>query len=358
MANSENNSPPPPSPPPVSSTDGEASHVTFQLKISEKLTEKNFPIWRQQVDPIINAHNLQDYIYFPPIPSQFVQNTNSTTLTENPQYRAWIRQDQWLLSWLQSILFGSFMSRVLGCTKFFDLWEQIHAHFQKLTHAKARQLRSKLRAAVLGLPHEFGPIVLVIESKFEDIQLEEVKTLLIAHEMCSEKLNKISVVDNASINLTQVKPVSDVVPSMHDGNSPKFLQSLTQQLNHSFSLKELGDLDYFLGIEVKTNWAADLDDCRFVFGSTLYFGSNLISWRSCKQIVVARSSAEVEYRSLALTTAEVLWVQTLLQELHIHIASFTIVATRAHLLWHITLFFMLVLSIWKYTYFLFEKRLC
>lgn len=34
------------------------------------------------------------------------------------------------------------------------------------------------------------------------------------------------------------------------GNNQSLLHSLTQQLNTMFSLKELGDLDYFLGIEV------------------------------------------------------------------------------------------------------------
>ena len=36
------------------------------------------------------------------------------------------------------------------------------------------------------------------------------------------------------------------------GSSPQLIQHLTAKLNSTFSLKQLGKLDYFLGIEVKT----------------------------------------------------------------------------------------------------------
>lgn len=44
-------------------------------------------------------------------------------------------------------------------------------------------------------------------------------------------------------------------------------------------------------------------------------GSSPILWKSKKQSVVARSSAEVEYRSIALTTCEVTWLVSLLKDL-------------------------------------------
>lgn len=41
----------------------------------------------------------------------------------------------------------------------------------------------------------------------------------------------------------------------------------------------------------------------------------LVRWRSKKQNVVSRSSAEAEYRAMAHTACEMMWVRSLLQEM-------------------------------------------
>ena len=66
-----------------------------------------------------------------------------------------------------------------------------------------------------------------------------------------------------------------------------------------------------------TDWGSDLNDRKSVGGYSEYLANNLVSWSSKKQHIVSRSTAELEYRALALTTTEVLWIIYLFKELKV-----------------------------------------
>ncbi|KAL0560759.1 hypothetical protein IC582_001172 [Cucumis melo] len=65
-----------------------------------------------------------------------------------------------------------------------------------------------------------------------------------------------------------------------------------------------------------SDWARSVVNRKSTSGYCTFVWGNLVTWRSKKQSVVARSSAEAEYRAMSLGICEEIWLLKVLYDLH------------------------------------------
>ncbi|RVW48509.1 Retrovirus-related Pol polyprotein from transposon RE1 [Vitis vinifera] len=103
------------------------------------------------------------------------------------------------------------------------------------------------------------------------------------------------------IYLTHTRPDIGFAVSMSSGRGLYFKKTSSREV------KVFTDAD----------WAGSLTDRRSTTGYCSYVWGNLVTWRSKKQSVVARSNAEAEFRAIAHGICEGMWLQRILKELEI-----------------------------------------
>ncbi|KAF7130119.1 hypothetical protein RHSIM_Rhsim10G0160500 [Rhododendron simsii] len=105
-----------------------------------------------------------------------------------------------------------------------------------------------------------------------------------------------------------------------DGSVAKrLLRYLKGTIHHGLFLKR--HATPFLHAYSDADWAGNHDDRTSTTAYIIYLCGNAISWSSCKQRFVSRSSTKAEYRALATTIVELLWLQSLLGELGVSITK-------------------------------------
>ncbi|RVW39094.1 Retrovirus-related Pol polyprotein from transposon RE1 [Vitis vinifera] len=103
------------------------------------------------------------------------------------------------------------------------------------------------------------------------------------------------------IYLTHTRPDIGFAVSMSPGRGLYFKKTLSREVE----------------VFTDADWAGSLTDQRSTTGYCSYVWGNLVTWRSKKQSVVARSSAEAEFRAMAHGICEGMWLQRILKELGI-----------------------------------------
>ncbi|XP_061338558.1 uncharacterized mitochondrial protein AtMg00810-like [Gastrolobium bilobum] len=99
----------------------------------------------------------------------------------------------------------------------------------------------------------------------------------------------------------------------HYDAAMRVLRYLKRNPGQGILLKSECDLKYHAYCD--SDWATCPLTRRSVTGYFIMLGESPVSWRTKKQVTVARSSAEAEYRAMAVATAELVWLEGFLASL-------------------------------------------
>lgn len=99
----------------------------------------------------------------------------------------------------------------------------------------------------------------------------------------------------------------------HMKTAMRVLRYLNSTIDRGLFLSASSSLS--IRIFCDSDWASCPTTRRSTSGFCAFLSDSLISWKSKKQQVVARSSAEAEYRAMAIACCEVKWLISLLRDL-------------------------------------------
>lgn len=123
----------------------------------------------------------------------------------------------------------------------------------------------------------------------------------------------------------------------HMGAVNRILRHLKLAPGRGILMSKNGNLDV-IG-DSDADWAGCPLDRRSTTGYCTLVGGNLVTWKK-KQSVVARSSAEAEYRAMASTIFELVWLKALLRYIFFEILEPIEMRCDNQAAMHIALYFM------------------
>jgi hypothetical protein len=106
--------------------------VHFSNSLPVRLTPDNYLYWRAQFVPLLRSHSLEC----------FVDGSCPCPPPTHPAYRAWIAQDQAILSALQSSLSEGVAGVVLFATTSREVWATLETNFSSQSSARSMAIRA------------------------------------------------------------------------------------------------------------------------------------------------------------------------------------------------------------------------
>lgn len=188
-------------------------------KITIKLEETNYLIWKQQVLLMVKQHRLRSFLDgTATIPSEKIKNAAGVEI-ENPDFATYEALDSALASWLLSSVSQSILPELVGLESASKIWMKINRLYSNksaskilyyknlLTNQQKRELSMRDYLATIkshcdhlamlgepvpesahishilnGLTFEYEPIIAIVNAKINQFDLDTVHTLLIDSE--------------------------------------------------------------------------------------------------------------------------------------------------------------------------------
>uniref|UniRef100_A0A2N9EQN2 Reverse transcriptase Ty1/copia-type domain-containing protein n=1 Tax=Fagus sylvatica TaxID=28930 RepID=A0A2N9EQN2_FAGSY len=243
--------------------------------ITIKLTRDNYLLWKAQVVPYLKGQHLFRFVDGShPCPSQVVASasSDSTVVLLNSEFTKWQLQDQLILSALISSLSEKVMTHVVKCTTSRDIWLTLERMFTAQSRARAMQLHYKLATLKQGALsiadyfHTFTGLVDTLAAIGQPVNDSDALLFLLARlgleydsliTSVHQRLQPPSIDElyghllnlygHPTFTMYFLIYVDDIIIT---NSKTSAITELLTLLKSEFAIKDLGGLNFFLGIEV------------------------------------------------------------------------------------------------------------
>ncbi|KAH6801210.1 hypothetical protein C2S52_001674 [Perilla frutescens var. hirtella] len=160
--------------------------------ISLKLDAGNFLLWKQQIWVTIAGYELEHFLTGEVTPPEkYIPDSSDSETILNPQFLAWNKQDQLIISWLISSMSESIL------------------------------------VGIVGLGPEYNSVMVPMTSRAESFPLKEVKGLLLIYE------KRLESMENPSFGLDGSSPLANIASSHQQSRNVNFQHMNRGQGNDS-----------------------------------------------------------------------------------------------------------------------------
>ncbi|KAG7533328.1 Reverse transcriptase RNA-dependent DNA polymerase [Arabidopsis thaliana x Arabidopsis arenosa] len=189
----------------LANTDATSLHNINMTNVKQ-LTATNFLMWKRQVHALLDGYDLAGYLDGS-IAAPTATLTTAGTVTPNPAFKLWKRQDKLIYSGLLGAISLSVQSLLSKATTTAQIWtilNDIYANPSR-AHIKHIQLESpishedQIDYILGGLPEDYKQVIDQLEGRETPPALTEIHEKLINHEL---KLQTLTIASSSSVPVT------------------------------------------------------------------------------------------------------------------------------------------------------------